>query len=104
MKRIIKFILIIISFIIVILIITNPSLKNFKEFIPSQGYVDCKNFSKEKNFIIFSIFSVEVYEEYYNLHGGIELLPNKVTYIGFFKNFQKKKITTSRKIEQDYPF
>ena len=89
MKRIIKYILIIICFIIVILIITNPSLKNFKEFIPSQGYVDYKNVSKEKNFFIFSIFSFKE-ETSYSI--------KKVTYIGFFKNFLKKnEITTSYK-------
>jgi hypothetical protein len=84
MKRIIKFFLIIICFIIIILIITNPSLKNFKEFIPSQGYVDCKNVSKEKNFIIFSIFSFkgDIVSEYTS-----GTITKKVTYIGFFKNF-----------------
>jgi len=85
---------IIISIIIVILVITNPSLKNFKEFIPSQKYIKHSqkyikhyNFSKEKNFIIFSVLSFNVD---YKVRGGRKITTKKITYIGFFKNFIKK--------------
>ena len=91
-KKLGKYSSITIGIICLVLMITNPSLKNFKEFLPSDELETVRektiktSVSKTSNYFIFSIFTEEQYliekhedSQYY--------LSRK--YIGIFNNFYK---------------
>lgn len=87
-----------------VLIITNPSKKNFKEYIPLQAsllqtkqkyclWCNEVNSAREYNFLIFSIYFVEFKCENGHLYpedGTYEVSSYKkyrLRFIGVFKNF-----------------
>jgi hypothetical protein len=71
-----------VALILIILMLTNPSLDRFKEFLPSE--VDAPigggslTVSKSRNWLIYSVFE---YHHQYGYEG---------TYIGIFNNFFPK--------------
>lgn len=85
---------IVVSIVLVLFfIVTNPSNKNFKDFLPlkklenERSYVYCQSgvTAKEYNFLIFSIFQVQMWcSKEVNLKSNTRL---KYRYLGVAKNF-----------------
>lgn len=83
----------IISIIVLLFVVTNPTMDNFKDFLPKKGGV----ISRTNNFFLFSIYSVK-YPTIKNnrtrsFSGGSSsdsnTYTNSDTYIGIGKNFIK---------------
>lgn len=94
--RIVKYSLIAVACIIIVLAITNPSLKQFKERIGERSwkYYDVV-YKRTSNWIIFSTyqFSYTTNEKYeYEESSEKTAILDKLTgeYTGFFSNFYKK--------------
>ena len=71
------------------LTITNPSLREFKDFVVTQHYLeDC---GRSSNFIIFSMYQGDVpgisYDGFIPVDGPPERELVTKRYIGIFKNF-----------------
>lgn len=69
---------IVIGVLLLVLIITNPSLKNFKEYVGIEGATSFK-LKKNANFLIFSVYQSDLIG--YGVRSG--------KYIGIFENFIK---------------
>lgn len=77
-KKLMKKILKSLGVVVIILIATNPSINNLKEYFPSTNkhpkpIIDkCVVYSREKNYFIFSVYSVKVLGvSYYDKHQDI---------------------------------
>lgn len=82
-RKFFKYLLITLSCIIVILVITNPSIKTFKEF---SGNTDTM-ITRESNFLIFSIFAEKEY-------ATDEKYGSKKYFLGIALNFFKVREET----------
>lgn len=80
--------------IIVILIFTNPTLSNFKEFIPSHSKTPFEEekliVSKESNYLIFSVYKYRIVRVQERGYENNEEVIESGTFTGFMKNFYKK--------------
>lgn len=88
MKAVYKYLLLVIGFLLIAIMILNPSVKRFKEFC---NQTESKNietaYRKIKNYFIFSVFEKETGEM--DEYGEVS---NRRTsmYIGFMGNFWRK--------------
>ena len=85
MKKSFKKVILIIGSIIVILVATNPSNSNFREYLHSKSYRIAKDnsrvygrYGRHRNYLIFSIYYYDCYRKDYCKK-----------YIGILKNFIK---------------
>jgi len=95
LKKILKYISIALGCIILILIITNPSLKQFKEYIGERNEWKAYDltFNKKRNWLIFSEYEFSYTRN--NNNGwssakGDELRKLTGTYFAMFLNFSKE--------------
>jgi hypothetical protein len=84
-------------FLIVILlfsVLTNPTLKDFEEFLPDSNNKEIfTTRSRMNNYFIFSIYHVKISEVRY-IDFEKEIIDVKeYTYFGFFKNFRLRSVT-----------
>ena len=95
MKRVIKILLLLLSLLVVLLVLTNPSIKNLKEFTGDYSNKAYKmTFTRKYNFLVFSIFNVSYSKKDQLLYFDDWQLENKMKalsgdYYGVFMNFKK---------------
>lgn len=94
MRKILKIIGCGIISVFIVLTVTNPSLKNFKEHIGDNDWKPyVLTFQRESNWLIFSTYRVSYmqYDQYADSDTDKEYELNKITgtYTGFFLNFYK---------------
>src|SRR4051812_25767852 len=90
--RVIKVSGVIILLLFIAMIFTNPTLRDFNEFIPTharipyKGYKAKLNVAKKANYIIYSVYEYEILEEV----SDDEFEPRESgEFTGFLKNFYK---------------
>ena len=97
-KKILKYVAVFIAAILLVLIVTNPSVKQFKEYIGERDwqYFDV-TYKRTNNYFIFSTYSFS-YSKRNNVNGGFsreyhltqnELIVASGNYTGVLYNFYR---------------